>query len=314
MTVKDRVFDILTERSGSYVSGQYISECLGCSRMAVSKSVRALQEEGYRIDAVRKLGYMLTDSDVLSEKTLSQAMDIPVRFFEETTSTFVEARHLIAEGVKAPFAVVAMHQTGGRGRLGRSFFSPDGGLYICLTLGAGEMRDPDLLTIRAAVAVAQAIEALSGRECQIKWVNDIYMKGRKIVGILTEGIVNMELGGLDLAIVGIGVNISGKSSDIPSELRDKMGFIYQDEPALFTRAALAGEIARRLLGDSEGFIGEYRKRCFILGKEILTIKAGEEREAVAEAIDDQGHLLVRYSDGSEDVLSSGEVTLRIHPF
>ena len=122
----------------------------------------------------------------------------------------------------------------------------------------------------------------------------------------------MELGGLDEAIVGIGVNLSGTADMIPADLRDRMGFIYQDGHPAVTRAVLAADITRRLL-DIQGkdFIGRYRERCFVIGRDVDVLRAGTERRAHAYGLDDDGHLLVRYDDGSEEALSSGEVSLRI---
>ena len=313
MAVKDVVLDFLIRNEGKHVSGQMISEEIGCSRMAVSKSVQSLIADGYDIRASKKLGYIYQSGDVLSEKTLAIAFgELPVYYYPETTSTFAEARKLLASGVKSPFCTVAAMQTGGRGRLGRSFFSPKGGLYLCLTMAGSSITCPDMVTISAAVAVSESIEALSGRKTAIKWVNDIYLDGRKIVGILTEGIVNMELGGLDEVIVGIGVNLSGTEDEIPEDLRGKMGFIYQDSPPAVSRAALAADISKRLLDiQSTDFISLYRERCFVIGREVTVIKAGKMIQAYAYGLDDAGHLLVRYTDGREEVLSSGEVSLRI---
>ena len=313
MAVKDGVLGLLLAGEGRYISGQKISEELGCSRMAVSKSVQALMAEGYAIKASTKLGYMLEHSDVLSQNALDAAFaGFPVFYFPETTSTFAESRKLISSGIRSPHAVVASVQTGGRGRLGRSFFSPPGGLYMCLTIPGREIPRPDMLTMSAAVAVSESIESLSGRDTAIKWVNDIYIGRRKIVGILTEGIVNMELGGLDEAIIGIGVNLSGSSAEIPDDLKDKMGFVYQDEKPSVTRAELAADITRRVLAiQGSDFISRYRERCFVIGRDVEVLRAGSSREAYAYGLDDDGHLLVRYPDGEEEALSSGEVSLRI---
>ena len=313
MAVKDGVLRLLMESKGRHVSGQRISEELGCSRMAVSKSVQSLLADGYDIKASRKLGYLLSESDVLSGQTLQMVFgSFPAYFFPETVSTFAESRKLIASGQESPFCTVAATQTGGRGRLGRSFFSPPGGLYMCVTIPGKDIPRPDMLTIAAAVAISESIEELTGRKTAIKWVNDIYIDGRKVVGILTEGIVNMEIGGLDEAIVGIGVNLSGTADMIPADLRDRMGFIYQDGHPAVTRAVLAADITRRLL-DIQGkdFIGRYRERCFVIGCDVDVLRAGTERRAHAYGLDDDGHLLVRYDDGSEEALSSGEVSLRI---
>ena len=144
------------------------------------------------------------------------------------------------------------------------------------------------------------------------WVNDIYIHGRKAVGILTEGLVNMEEGGLSSAVVGIGVNLRPGAEPIPDELKDRMIYLYPASECPITRAELASRIADEVLSIlDEDFIDEYRSRCFILGSAVTVIRNGLSRAAVALDVDDHAHLVVRYLDGSIEALSSGEVTLRI---
>ena len=208
MNVKDELLSILLSFQDS-VSGSELAERIGCSRMAISKAADKLIEEGYSIEVTRSSGYRLMRKDVLSSAVLSHDFHIPVYFREECVSTMLEAKELLSRGVATPFAVVAAKQEGGRGRLGRSFFSPEGGVYMSLVISGSSVSAPDMITTAASLGTARAIEALTGIECSIKWVNDIYIRGRKAVGILTEGIVNMEEGGLDKAIIGIGVNLKG---------------------------------------------------------------------------------------------------------
>ena len=142
--------------------------------------------------------------------------------------------------------------------------------------------------------------------------NDIYIHGGKAVGILTEGLVNMEEGGLDKAIIGIGVNIQPGAESMPEELKDKMIYLYPSGGSPITRAELGARIENEIETVlAEDFIKEYRSRCFILGSSITVIKNGISRDAVAIDVDDKAALVVRYPDGSIEALSSGEVTLRI---
>ena len=296
------------------VSGQSMADRLSCSRMAVSKSVQSLIAEGYDIKSSKHNGYNLSpSSDVLSDAVLRHEFSIPVYYVPVCRSTFYESRALIADGVKAPFALIAGTQDGGKGRLGRSFFSPPGGVYLSVVLSSSDIPDPDLLTVSASIATADAIENLTGAECLIKWVNDIYSGGRKVVGILTEGIVNMELGGLDEAIIGIGINLSGSDDSIPEDLRGKMGFLFPEGCSPVSRARLAAAVTDNLIAvqKRKDFIDEYRKRCFIIGRDVTVVKPGKgEWPAFAYDVDSSGHLLVEYSDGRREALSSGEVTLR----
>ncbi len=311
MNVKDELLSILLS-SEDGVSGSELAERIGCSRMAISKSAAGLADEGYRISVSRSGGYRLEKSDVLSLPVLDHYFDIPVYYRPVCKSTMTEAKDLINKGIEAPFAVIAGRQEGGRGRLGRSFFSPEGGVYLSLVISGKEIPNPDMLTTAASLAVSRAIEALTGIGCSIKWVNDIYIHGRKAVGILTEGLVNMEEGGLDKAVVGIGVNLQPGAESIPPELKEKMIYLYPSGSSPVTRAELAARICREILAIlDEDFIEEYRSRCFILGSSIKVIKNGTARDAVAIDVDDRAELVVRYPDGRIEALSSGEVTLKI---
>ena len=311
MLIKEEVLDLLLARRGERVSGQEIADRLSCSRMAVSKSVSQLQAEGFGIDTQKGSGYCLTSSDVLSEHLLSSLFPVPVYPVASCSSTMTEAKDLINKGLSAPFAVIAGRQEGGRGRLGRSFFSPAGGVYFSIVLSGDAIPSPDLLTVSASLAVSRVIERLTGRTTAIKWVNDVYSGGRKIVGILTEGIVNMELGGLDKAIVGIGINLSGDDSSIPEDLQDKMAFLYPAGSSPVSRGEMAAAVTTELLAlQGTSFMDEYRAKCFIIGRDITVIKAGKQRSAHAYGVDDSGHLLVEYAGGEREALSSGEVTLR----
>ena len=311
MNVKDELITILLE-ADSGISGAELAERIGCSRMAISKSAAGLVDEGYSISVSKTGGYRLEKSDVLSLPVLQHHFSIPVYYRAVCQSTMTEAKDLLNKGAEVPFAVVAGRQEGGRGRLGRSFFSPEGGLYMSLVLSGSSIHAPDMLTTAASLAVSRAIESLTGIECSIKWVNDIYIHGGKAVGILTEGLVNMEEGGLDKAIIGIGVNIQPGAESMPEELKDKMIYLYPSGGSPITRAELGARIEKEIETVlSEDFIKEYRSRCFILGSSITVIKNGISRDAVAIDVDDKAALVVRYPDGSIEALSSGEVTLRI---
>ena len=311
MNVKEELLSILLENEEG-ISGSELAERIGCSRMAISKSAAGLSDEGYRISVSRSDGYKLEKSDVLSRSMLEHVFHIPVYYRPVTSSTMTEAKDLINKGAEVPFAIVAGRQEGGRGRLGRSFFSPEGGVYMSIVISGSSIPEPELLTTSSCLATVKAIEALSGIRCSIKWVNDIYVNRRKVVGILTEGIVNMEEGGLDKAIVGIGINLQGSSSSIPSELEKKMMYLYPEGDAPFTRAELASRVADEILAImGKEFISEYKSRCFMLGSEVTVIKNGKERQAMALDVDERARLVVRYPDGRIEALSSGEVSLRI---
>ena len=225
-------------------------------------------------------------------------------------STNMEAKRRIVSGDHSRRLILAEQQTAGRGRLGRSFYSPaQTGLYMTLILGEAEnLRDGTMLTIAAATATALAIENAVGEKTDIKWVNDIYMHGRKVCGILCEAVTDEK--GTVTVLAGIGVNVA--TEEFPEELLQKAGAL----PVAAERGGLAAEIADRLLSiweapEQSDFLAQYRQRSFVPGNRVCFERDGETREALALAVDDAGGLLVRYDDGREESLRSGEVSVRL---
>ncbi len=238
--------------------------------------------------------------------------------FDEIDSTNSEARRL-ALSEKGELLVVADSQSAGRGRLGRSFFSPDGGLYMSLLLRPDRnASDATLITTAAAVSVARAIDSLgAGESARIKWVNDIYLHARKVCGILVEGQLGSD-GTLDFAILGIGVNLVPPDGGFPAEIADRAGVLFDSCDVKSVRERLAEAIVREFYSlyprlDARDFIDEYRRRDFLVGREVHAVNtaSGEARLATVEGIGDDFALLVRYSDGSRGELSSGEVSLKL---
>jgi BirA family biotin operon repressor/biotin-[acetyl-CoA-carboxylase] ligase len=174
--------------------------------------------------------------------------------------------------------------------------------------------DATLVTAMAAVAVCEAIESVAGGEPRIKWVNDVYMGGKKVCGILAESVSGPD-GGPDAIVLGIGVNINVPPDAFPAEIRETAGAVRMNPEK---RDRFATELIRRVfdryqdLERGESPIPAYRERSFIIGAEIAVVKPdGSEVPAVAEGIADDGSLLVRYADGSRASLRSGEISLKL---
>lgn len=319
MTTKQHVLNRLLEVGGTYISGEKLSEELSVSRMAICKAVKALQEEGYQIDSKKHHGYSLdTRTDVLSKETIQAFLkdtDVTVYHLDETESTNKDAKILAMDGAKTPYVISSSFQRGGRGRLGRTFESPNGGIYFSLVLSGKDIVSPDMVTISVAYALSVVLERLTGVETAIKWVNDIYIRGKKAVGILTEGIVNMEEGGLDKVVIGCGINLKTKLEEFSPELREIVTSFYPTGEAEVTRAEVIGECVKEIIRvQKEDFLSGYRKKCFVPGHHVTVLRAGNRREAEALSIDDNGHLLVRYENGEEEALATGEVSLKVQPF
>ena len=208
----DALLQKLTEQGDNYISGAELARWLGVSRTMVWKGIEQLRAEGYGIESVTNRGYrLLPEHDVLSAREIALRLTTPglrLRVYPSVTSTNTILKNMAAAGEPEGAVAVAGEQTAGRGRMGRSFYSPPGtGLYLSILLRPGiPAEETTPVTACAAVAVAESIEELSGEPAQIKWVNDVYVRGKKVCGILTEASIDCETRIADYLVVGIGVN------------------------------------------------------------------------------------------------------------
>ena len=227
MSTKEKLLELLEENREEYLSGEELAGTLAVSRAAVWKAVKSLQQEGYPIDAVTNRGYRLSrGGDRLSAPGIRKYLkgacrELPITVVEETQSTNTALRALAEAGAPEGTVYIAQSQTGGRGRMGRSFFSPAGtGLYLSLLLRptTWEPARAAQLTAAAAAAMCEAIREVTGKEPGIKWVNDLLLDGKKVCGILTEASFSMESGVLEYAVLGLGVNVYPPEGGFPKEL------------------------------------------------------------------------------------------------
>lgn len=224
-----------------------------------------------------------------------------------TDSTSNEAKRLIASGEKEPFLVISREQTNGRGRQGKSFFSPkDTGLYmtVCFPIEKNA-KDFLYMTSAAAVSVVREIFSLTGIICRIKWVNDIYLDGKKISGILTEAVA----GEKPYIIVGIGINLT--TAIFPDDIKDIAGTLKKDISPTLVASGIALRLKDYFFKGASSFMEDYRKFSLVLDEEISYIKNGETYIGKAIEILDSGALLVLKDDGTKEILDSGEITLRL---
>ncbi|MCR5699675.1 MAG: biotin--[acetyl-CoA-carboxylase] ligase [Treponemataceae bacterium] len=242
MSTKELVLDFLMNESfGKAVSGEFLAEKFQVSRTAVWKAVNALRKDGIQIVGTPNGGYLFNDTDIFSEKIFAteferafpQYRGAKIFVFDEIDSTNSFAKRLLAEGATvslddagSPVIVLAASQTAGRGRLGRTFYSPKkNGIYLSVIFAPkGGIDNPGKITAFTAVAVVRAIKKLYGIQTGIKWVNDIFAGGKKICGILTEGVTNFETGLIESAVIGIGINMRA-SSELPEEVSKVAGDI-----------------------------------------------------------------------------------------
>ena len=338
-TTSDILLDMLIEQNGSPLSGEEAALRLGLSRVSVWKAVQKLRDEGYEIEGGKNKGYILkSSSDVLNafsiEKNLSAFAQSfckgKVEVFKTIDSTNTEAKRRLNSSSRAEAlhgtVLFAEHQSAGRGRFSRSFYSPRGaGLYFslifCPSIPARtekEVPSSALYTAISATVICRCLKAL-GFAPQIKWVNDIYLNGKKICGILSEGIIDMETSSVQAVIIGIGLNV--KEANFPPELKTRAGALFSEaEAPSLNRNVLASSIISSLiealygLHSQKNLMEEYKNLSLLTGKKVRVLPfAGIPYQALVLGISDLGHLIIETDDGKKDELISGEVSLELEP-
>ncbi|MBR1658622.1 MAG: biotin--[Synergistaceae bacterium] len=318
--MKTKILSVLESQKGTYISGEKIAESLGVSRAAVWKSVDTLRKEGHKIKAVTNKGYMLENfSDVLTAKGIRENLPNDTKISRviclgEIDSTNNYAKKLALNGEPHGTLIAANHQLSGRGRHGHSFESPAGtGLYMSLILRPDILSDKfQMITVADAVAVCLSVEELCPElkgSLGIKWVNDIYLRGRKIAGILTEAVTGFESGEIESIITGIGINVSTKK--FGGDASEIAGAIFNDDVS-FGRDELCAKVADYIMKfaenlDDPSIIKAYRERSILTGHDITYMKGNEKCCGHAEGIDDNGGLVIRSEAGEIETLRSGEV-------
>lgn len=312
MALKEEVLKYLSDNSSEYISGEELAHSLGKSRTAVWKAIKSLQADGYRIDAVTNRGYMLdAGNDILNAQEIKKSLsfDCRVEYYKTLDSTNNVAKRIIAEGEDDVLLVVGEEQTAGRGRQGKSFYSPGGtGIYMSLVVHPMvELQNAVTATTAAAVAVCRAIESLTDKKPMIKWVNDVYLNGKKICGILTEAVTDFETQTVSSIIIGIGINLTTK--DFPRDVQNA-SCLNADVKRAELIGAVANELNRIVNSGYGEFMEYYRAHSLVVGEDIVFIKNGVSTSARAVGIDDFGGLEVELADGTHYTLRSGEITVR----
>ena len=319
MDTKSEILFLLEKNRGGFLSGEEIAAELGITRSSVWKAIHSLEARGVAIQAVKNRGYKLSEycdsltAEAISANLPNSCTNCEILVFDSVDSTNNEARRYAAAGAKHGTLIVANEQTDGRGRQGRSFFSPpDTGLYMSMILRpwAG-ITHPQLITVAAAVSVCHAIERQNNLTPEIKWVNDILLDGKKVCGILTEAVTSMESASIEQIIVGIGINCKNPKENFPKELS---GIATALETPELRRSLLCAEIAGGIVEffeklDSAELLEEYRARCNMTGKSVSFIHEGEKQIAIVRGIDAECKLELELENGDSLTLASGEVRL-----
>ena len=333
MATKEALLEALL-CSDTPLSGAALAAQLGVSRTAVWKAARTLIDSGVPIAVSAQKGYCIKDGPTayLHEERIAPLLSegaqkaYRITVENELASTNTTLKALACEGAKEFSVLLARRQTAGRGRLGRFFFSPDTGLYMSILFRPTKLPIAEALslTTMAAVAVSEALcEVCPAADIKIKWVNDLYLADKKICGILTEAATDVETGCLSHAVLGIGINLLPPKHGFPEEIADVAGalYSYDDEETVDGNRIAAGILDRLytyypLLSDREGIARlreAYRQRSLLDGRRVEVCKrsslGGARIPATALCIDENMGLRVRYDDGREETLTTGEVQM-----
>ncbi|WP_157159537.1 biotin--[acetyl-CoA-carboxylase] ligase [Brachyspira pilosicoli] len=323
--IKENIISILESNKGLFISGEKIANDLKVSRTAIWKAIKSLKNDGYNIHSVSNKGYALSkETDILSSKVIKNNMlkyadKFDFIIHKTVASTNIIARELAINGAESGTVVIAEEQTNGYGRNGKSFFSPYGtGIYMSIILNLKKEKkifNSSFITTAAAMAVSKSIEEISNENTQIKWVNDVFINGKKVCGILTEGAFSFEDGKLDYAVIGIGVNVNFPKNGFPKELNNIAASINSKNNANSNtksdiRNILVAKILENLYDyyfNDVNFYEEYKKRSFLIGKKVSININNKEHIVKVLDIDKTFALVAEFQDGKIDKIVSGSI-------
>lgn len=325
MSTKDQLLILLKEGRGNWVSGELLGSRMAISRSAIWKHMCALKEEGYVIESSRKKGYILRQipdsllaheiGDDLNTKTFGKK---GIFYFKETTSTNIIAEQYAKEGVPEGALVIAEKQTHGKGRRGRSWFSPAGeGVYMSIILRPPiSPNEAPKLTLIASVATAETLLCLTSSRITIKWPNDVLINEKKVAGILTE--ISAEIDKIHHVIVGIGVNVNTPEESFPSDIKDRATSIFVETGEHISRVKVVQTFLERFEKRYEQFKSNgfqsvmlrWKQLTDMIGKNI-SVGLIDNTSFTGEVvnIDEDGFLLLKDNEGTLHKVVSGDVTV-----
>jgi BirA family biotin operon repressor/biotin-[acetyl-CoA-carboxylase] ligase len=312
---------ILLKKEKKYVSGARLGEILGISRAGVWKLIKELKARGYRIESKPKKGYLFLDFPEnldlygIKEGLKTKVLGKRLHLLQEVDSTNTWAIKEALKGAEEGEVFLAEAQTQGKGRMGRKWFSPKGkNIYLSLILKPQmpPQRVP-LLNLGASLALAYVLEKL-GLEPELKWPNDVLLRGKKVCGILSEAYAEADK--VNFVVLGIGLNVNTKKEDFPEELRDSATSLLIETGKEFSRNHLVKEILQELEGvyfllkENPGeVLSKWCSYAKVEGKMVEVESFGELIEGVAEGIDEEGALLVKTERGIKRVVA-GDVKVK----
>lgn len=319
--IRAKLLEAFSKADGEFLSGQKISDYIGCSRTAVWKHMEELRKGGYELEAVRRLGYRITKKpDKISSNEIqlglkTTMMGRHIHFEEIVSSTQKIARNLANEGVEEGTIVVADQQTNGKGRMARVWYSPKGtGIWMSMIIRPNlPVNQTPQLTLLTAVAIVQAIEELTPLKPEIKWPNDIMLNGKKLVGILTE--LQAEADQVHSVIIGTGINVNQKIDDFPEELQSIATSIFIETGTVWERAQFIQMILLKFEGLYSLFLTQgfkpikllWESYAISLNKKIIARTLSGTIVGKAIGIDDDGVLLIETNNRVIERIYSADI-------
>jgi len=318
---KDDVLRLLRSSRSGYMSGAALGAAMGFSRTAVWKHIKTLEREGYAIEAVPSKGYRLTSSpDVIIAGEVKQGLGTKIigkeiLHYAEVASTNTLAMDLARKGAVDGTVVIAETQTGGKGRLGRTWSSPAGNLYVSVVLRpAVPISKSPLITLMGAVAVASGIRRQCGLPAGIKWPNDILLSGKKVSGLLTE--MSAEPDRIRHIVLGIGVNVNMDSRALQPEVRRMSTTLAAAVGKPVDRTALLRTLLteldlwyHRFLQNDAEVLAAWKELNVTLGHRVAVSGGSAKLEGLARGVDAEGRLILKLDDGTLRQVAAGDVTI-----
>lgn len=322
MNTKEEILTRLRQTEG-YLSGEQLSETLGVSRAAVWKAITALRESGYAINSATNRGYRLTASpDVLTPEEIrcglhTRAIGKNIVALQEVDSTNEEAKRQAQCGAPDGSVFLAERQTGGKGRLGRTWESPAGtGIWFSVLLRPSLVpSEISSITLLAGIAVCRGIRSVTGCAAKLKWPNDVVIGSRKVCGILTE--MAAEIDRVEYVVLGIGINANTEA--FPAELAEKATSLRIEAGSAFPRAAILRavleELESLLLNAKAGsafqeILDEYKSLCVSLNRRVGFFWNSEQQTGMAVDVSPSGELIVERDGGGRISINAGEVVVQ----
>ncbi|MBM7577412.1 biotin--[acetyl-CoA-carboxylase] ligase [Jeotgalibacillus terrae] len=319
--IRESILHALSSEEDSYFSGQELADKAGCSRTAIWKHIEDLRSSGFLIESKRKKGYRLIGkADELNESNLlvglkTSVLGRKIHYYESVESTQKIAHALAQEEAPEGTLVIAEEQISGRGRMARSWYSPKGtGIWMSLLLRpALPPQKAPQFTLIMAVAVVEAIQKVCDLQVDIKWPNDLLIKGKKITGILTELQADSEQ--IHSLIIGTGINVNQSESDFSEEIRHIATSLKIESGQTFSRAEIVQEILKNLERYYDVYIKEgfepvkeiWEQYAVTIGKHITARTINKEISGYAAGITNEGVLKLIDETGKTHLIYSADI-------